>query len=261
VDGSFGSLHVREQHHRETGPHVIGLLLVILGLVAGVVGWLLLRRSGTAWRVGRLLAAAPARSLAEAAAAAAAGEDAYVRIHGRIDSDEEFPGEDGKPLVYRRRRLQQRTRRGWDTFDDERLAVPFRLSQRGERIEIDTEALGDGLIVVPRESEGVAADLTADAVSGALPEIPADTPVRLRVEQISAVDHATAAGVPRRNAAGSVVLGPGLGRPLLLTPLEQDEAMRVLAGDRRSELLVAAGLLAAMPILALLGIVAILIGL
>jgi len=240
---------------------VIGLLLVILGLVAGVVGWLLLRRSGTAWRVGRLLAAAPQHSLADAAAMAASGETAYVRLHGRIDSDEEFPGEDGKPLVYRRRRLQERTRGGWHTFDDERLAVPFLLSERGERVAIDTEALGDGLVVVPRESEGVAADLTAEAVSGKLPELPAETPVRLRVEQVSAVDHATAAGVPRQGPDGTVVLGPGLGRPLLLTPLEQDEAMRVLAGDRRSELLVAAGLLAAMPILVLLGILAALMGL
>ena len=67
--------------------------------------------------------------------------------------------------------------------------------------------------------------------------------------------------MPRQGPDGSVVLGPGLGRPLLLTPLEQDEAMRVLAGDRRSELLVAAGLLAAMPILVVLGIVAALMGL
>jgi hypothetical protein len=240
---------------------MIGLLLVILGLVAGVAGWLLLRRSGTAWRVGRLLAAAPQHSLADAGAMAASGETAYVRLHGRIDSDEEFPDEDGKPLVYRRRRLQQRTRGGWQTFDDERLAVPFRLSERGERVEIDTGSLGDGLIVVPRESEGVAAEVTAEAVSGTLPELPAETPVRLRVEQVSAVDHATAAGVPRQGPDGTVVLGPGLGRPLLLTPLDQDEAMRVLAGDRRSELLVAAGLLAALPILVLLGILAALLGL
>ena len=154
----------------------------------------------------------------------------------------------------RRPRGVGRVSRARGAIDQHRLGHPV-------AVEIDAEVLGDGLIVVPRESEGVAADLTADAVSGARPEFPADTPVRLRVEQVSAVDHATAAGVPRRGADGSVVLGPGLGRPLLLTPLEQDEAMRVLAGDRRSELLVAAGLLAAMPILALLGIVAILIGL
>ena len=240
---------------------MIGLVLLTLGLVAGLVGWWLLRRSGSAWRVGRLLAAAPQRTLGEAAAIAASGKAAYVRLHGRIDSDEEFPGEDGKPLVYRRRRLQQRSRGGWQTFDDERLAVPFRLSERGEHVTIDTDALGDGLVVVPRESVGVAADVGEEAVSGPLPELPPDTPVRLRVEQVSAVDHGTAAGVPRPGPEGSVVLGPGLGRPLLLTTLDQDEAMRVLAGDRRSELLLATALLVAAPIMAVLGLVALILGL
>jgi hypothetical protein len=237
-----------------------GLTFIILGLVAGLVGWLLLRRSGTGWRIGRLLSAAQQRSLAQAAAIAAGGTEDYVRIHGRVDSDEEFPGDDGKPLVFRRRRLQQRTRRsGWQTFDDERLAVPFRLSERGEQVSIDADALGDGLVVVPRQSEGVASDVTEEAVSGTLPELPAETPVRLRIEQISTVDHATAAGVPRSGADGSVVLGPGLGRPLLLTTLDLDEAMRVLAGGRRTELIVASGLLVVAPILVMVGVVVALI--
>jgi hypothetical protein len=239
-----------------------GLGIVVLGLVAGLVGYLLLRRSGTGWRVGRLLAAAPERTLAQATAQAANGEEAYIRLHGRIDSDEEFPGDDGKPLVYRRRRLQQRNgRSGWQTFDDERLAVPFRLSQQGERVWIDIEALGDGLVVVPRESEGIAADVTEEAVSGDLPHLPPETPVRLRVEQVSAVDHGTATGVPRVSGDGSVLLGPGLGRPLVLTTLELDEAMRVLAGGRRRELMVASGLLIASPLVIGVGLMALVLGL
>lgn len=239
-----------------------GMAIAGLGLLCGLAGYLLLRRSGAGWRVGRLLAAAPERTLSEAAAMAADGEPGYIRLHGRVDSDEEFPADDGRPLVYRRRRLQHRIgRRGWETFDDERLAVPFRLSAKGERVEIDAEALGDGLVVVPRESEGVAGDLTAEAVSGELPELPPDTPVRLRIEQVSAVDHATATGVPRIGDDGSVVLGPGLDRPLVLTTLDQDEAMRLLAGDRRNELLVAAGLLVAAPVLLVLGLLAFAFGL
>ena len=84
--------------------------------------------------------------------------------------------------------------------------------------------------------------------------------MRLRIEHVSAVDHATAAGVPRLDADGSVVLGPGLGRPLVLTTLELDEAMRVLAGQRRRELLLATGLLVAAPIAIVLGIVALVLG-
>ena len=240
---------------------MIGLSLILAGSAAALLGWLLLRRSGSGWRVGRLLAAAPQRSLADAADIAARGEAAYVRLHGRIDSEEEFPGDDGKPLVFRRRRLQQRTgRSGWQTFDDERLAVPFGLTERGQHVVIDGEALGDGLVVVPRESVGVAADLTPDSVVGTLPSLAPQTPVRLRIEQVSAVDHATAAGVPTLVADGSVVLGPGLGRPLVLTTLELDEAMRVLASERRRGLLAAAGLLAIAPVLLLLGLIALLVG-
>jgi hypothetical protein len=257
VEGSFGSLSAR----RRTAT-VIGPALLVLGLLVGLAGYLLLRRTGPGWRVGRLLAAAPERSLAEASQIARSDDPAFVRLHGRVDSDEEFPGDDGKPIVYRRRRLQRRTSRsGWETFDDERLAVPFRLSEKGQHVDIDTEALGDGLVVVPRESEGVAADLTPDAVTGDLPAMDPTTPVRLRIEQVSAVDHATAAGVPRVSQDGAIVLGPGLGRPLVLTTLGQDEAMRVLAGDRRRQLQLATGLLVAAPLVVGAGLIALVLGL
>ncbi len=235
--------------------NALGLLLVLLGFVALGAGVWLLRRGGTGWRIGRLLSAAPQRSLSEAVAIAAGGEPTYIRIHGRIDSDEEFPGDDDKPVVFRRRRLQHgATHSGWQTFDDERLAVPFGLTERGVRVAIDTAALGDGLVVVPRESEGVASDLTEEVVSGALPQVPPETPIRLRIEQVSTVDHVTATGMPRRGTDGEVILGPGLGRPLLLTTLEVDEAMRVLASGHRSQLLLAAGLLVGGPVAVVLGL-------
>lgn len=239
----------------------MGLLLILVAIGLGVSGGLLLRRSGSGWRVGRLLAAAPHRSLEEAHAIATAGEPVYVRLHGRVDSDEEFPGDGGRPLVFRRRRLQRRSgRSGWETFDDERLAVPFGLSERGERVALDVEALGDGLVVVARLADGVAAELTEDASTSPLPELAPDTPVRLRIEQLSTVDHATAAGVPHLAADGQVLLGPGLGRPLLLTNLEVDEAMRVLAVDQRRGLLLASGMLVAAPIVGAVGIVVALLG-
>lgn len=239
---------------------MIGLLLVLIGIGLGTIGWLLLRRTGSGWRIGRLLAAAPHRSLEEARAIAAAHEPAYVRVHGRVDSDEEFPGDSGKPVVYRRRRLQRRAgQSGWQTFDDERLAVPFVLTERDESVAIDVASLGDGLVVVPRISDGVAADLTADAATAPLPDLAPDALVRLRIEQVSTVDHATAAGVPRLDADGVVRLGAGLGRPLVLTNLDVDEAMRVLAADQRRELLLASGLLVAAPIVVGVGIIALLL--
>ena len=240
---------------------MIGLLLVVVGSLVGISGYALLRRSGSGWRIGRLLAAAPQLSLESAAASARRGDGSYVRIHGRIDSDEEFPGDDDKPIVFRRRRLQQATgRSSWSTFDDERLAVPFRLVEKGQQVGIDSDALGDGLVVVPRISVGVAGDLTPEASSSPVPVLSPETVVRLRIDHVSAIEHATAAGVPSLAADGSVVLSAGMGRPLILTTLDADEAMRVLASDYRSSLLVASGLLVAAPMVVVVGIVLMLLG-
>jgi hypothetical protein len=236
---------------------VIGIALILIGVLLGVGGWLLLRRRGSGWRIGRLLAAAPRKSLAEARAIAAEGDPAYIRLHGGIDSDEEFPGDRGLPVVFRRRRLQRRSGRSdWQTFDDDRLAVPFSLNERDERIDIDIDALGDGLVTVPRVSEGTASELPEDAGSATLPELPPDTAVRLRIEQVTTVDHATAAGVPRLDPDGRLALGPGLSRPLVLSILDPDEAMRVLASDQRGSLLAASGMLAAAPIAIFVGVLA-----
>ena len=242
-----------------------GLVIVLAGLCSAILGWALLRRSGSGWRIGRLLSAAPQHSLPEAAAMADRGQKAYIRLHGRIDSDEEFPGDDAKPIVFRRRRLQRQVRQGlrrsgWQTFEDERLAVPFSLSERGERVLIDVDALGDGLVVVPRISTGVAADLWPEAASGPLPDMPPETPVALRLEQVSAIDHGTVCGVPRLTASGQTILGPGLGRPLILTTLDLDEAMRVLGSERRSSLLAAAGLLVLAPVVVAVGLSMIALG-
>lgn len=244
---------------------MIGLSIALAGLVIGIVGWASLRRSGAAWRIGRLLAAAPQRGLDEAEALASRGEQAYVRVHGRIDSGEEFPGDDDRPLVFRRRRLQRQVRRwtgrsDWQTIDDERLAVPFHLAERGGRVAIDVAALGDALVVVPRISMGVAADLTPEAVSGPLPVLAPETPVTLRIEQVSAIDHGTACGVPQLSPAGETVLGPGLGRPLILTTLDVDEAMRVLGAEQRTSLLVATALLLATPIVIVTGLLIAVLG-
>ena len=240
---------------------MIGLILVLAGLGIGAVGLLLLRRNGSGWRIGRLLSAAPRLSLKEAVEVARRGDQSYISLHGRIDSDEEFPGDDDEPIVFRRRRLQRGADgSGWKTFDDERLAVPFGLSERGERVDIDSDALGDGLVVVPRLSIGVAADLTEVASSSPLPQLPDDTPVRLRIDQVSAVEHATAAGVPRVAPDGSVVLGAGMGRPLILTTLDPEDAMRVLASEQRTSLLVASGLLVAVPVVVVIGVILAILG-
>ena len=77
---------------------------------------------------------------------------------------------------------------------------------------------------------------------------------------MSATDHATACGVPRLDGSGLTVLGPGLRRPLILTTLELDEAMRILGTPRRHSLLAAASLLLAAPVVVAGGLLVTLTG-
>ena len=253
----------RAQAGRTGGAAIIRpvtpLLIGAAGLVALVVGGMILRSFGGAYRIGRLLATARSVSVAEANELAATGRRAYVRVAGRIDADDEFEDADHRPLVFRRVRLEARVGRSWRAFEDHRQAVPFTVNEGLDSIAIDVDALDAGLIVVPRESVGRAADMP-DRVPD---QHPADTPVRARIEQISSVEHAIVVGYPVAVAVGAVAesatddpdatvtaqMTGGHGRPLILTVLEPDEAMRILAGGDAGRTRLAAGLLGAGAIL------------
>jgi len=241
---------------------VTPLLVGAAGLAALVAGGLVLRTFGAAYRIGRLLATAPTVTIAEANAIAAAGRKAYVRVAGRIDAEDEFEDADHRPLVFRRVRLEARNGRSWRPFEDHRQAVPFTVNEGLDSIAVDVDALDTGLIVVPRESVGKAADLPDRAPDGYAP----DRPVRARIDQVSSVEHAIVVGYPvaidagpgstRGEGAGSPTptgasarLTAGRGRPLILTVLEPPEAMRILAGGDARRTRLAAGLLGAGAIL------------
>ena len=209
-------------------PGVAPLLLLAAGLGALVVAAMILRSFGPGYRVGRLLAAAPKVSVADAVQLAGARSPRYVRIDGRIDSDAEFEDADHRPLVLRRTTIEWRRADGagpWTSFDTRIEAVPFVIREGLDEIAVDAGALAEGLITVPRESVGQARDVDALTVAGIDP----DAQARLRVELVSTVEHGTVLGVPARAPDGRVAIGPGLGRPLILSTLEGDEAMRVLS--------------------------------
>jgi hypothetical protein len=137
-------------------------------------------------------------------------------------------------------------------FEDQREVVPFEVREGLDAIAIDHAALDAGLVVVPRESVGTAADLPDRVPAG----LAGDTPVRARIDQISSVEHAIVLGVPLPSVDGGAGgdgggepstgrMSAGLGRPLVLTVLEPSEAMRVLAVDARGRTRLAAICLAA----------------
>jgi hypothetical protein len=231
---------------------VAPLLLAVAGvLVLGAAAWI---QRGPRARVGRLLAVAPRVSVAEAVRMAEAGDAGYVRIDGRLDSEHEFEDADHRPLVVRRTTLEWRpagSNGRWRQMDSNLEVVPFAIREGLDEIAVDGSALAEGLVVVPRERHGVAADLG----EGAPLDVPPDAPVRMVVEQASTVEHGAVIGVPKRAAAGGVMIGPGMGRPLILTTLEDDEAMRVLTGGAAARARLALACLAVGAVLLALALI------
>jgi hypothetical protein len=214
---------------------------VAAGVVALIAAFVTLRSFGPRYRVGRLLAATPAVTVAQARQLAESGLADYVRVNGRIDAEDPFEDADHRPLVLRRTRFIARSGRGWTPFEDSRETVPFEIHEGLDTIGIDTAALDDGLVVIARESEGLAGDIGERAPA----DLDPSTPVRAIIEQVSAVDHAIVIGVPATSGEdGTVAMTAGLGRPLILTTLETDEAMRILAGGSNRPRFVAACLVA-----------------
>jgi hypothetical protein len=223
-------------------PLVAGLIVLAIGLVG--------RRSlGPRYRVGTLLSAAPVVSVAEARTLAD-GPPRYVQIAGRVDSETDFEDDAHRPLVFRRTRLQLRTGSRWVDVDDRRERVPFDVREGLDSIAIDDGALDEGLVVVVRESVGTAAD-ALDRMPGGTPP---STPLRLRIEQVSTVEHAVVAGVPGKDEAGVVRMSAGLGRPLILATMDRADAMRVLADGQRFWPLVLAATMVGGVVLVVVGL-------
>jgi hypothetical protein len=208
------------------------ITLAVLGVIALLAGELLARRASRLG-IGRTLSAARTVSIEKALEIAASGQPRYVKVHGRISSDEEFPDEHDRPLVYRRKRLQWQEPDGkWKTSTGDVEGVPFGIESRDTFIGIDSAKLTNGLLVVPRTAEGTATDLPADYRSDLPPEVPPTAPTRLVIEQVSAVEHATVSGVPTMGSNGQPTMTSGFGRPLILTTLEVADAMRLIGGGR-----------------------------
>lgn len=211
------------------------LPLLVVGLGLFLAGAFYLRSFGPGQRVGRLLASTPRISVEQAVALTTEPIPRYVRVDGRLDSDEDFPDERDQPLIFRRRRLEARRSGRWEILSEARDVVPFQVNEGLASILIDGAALDVGLVVLPREAVGAAAE-----APGLLPEgLDPATRVRLRVEQVSAVEHATIVGTPAIDASGKAILTAGRGRPLILSTLEPAEAMQLLSGGRNRALAVA----------------------
>ena len=149
---------------------LVPLVPLIAGFVALVAGVLVLRTYGPNYRVGRLLASTPEVTVVEARSLAA-GRPRYVKVSGRIDAEDEFEDDAHRPLVFSRTRLQVLRDGAWVTFEDGRERVRFEVRDGLQAIVVDDATLDHGLVVVPRELVGTAADV-ADRVPAGTPPMP-----------------------------------------------------------------------------------------
>lgn len=217
--------------------------VALIGAALVVIGLALSRRTDARTRAGQLLAGLSPLSPTEALKLAALRGDAapYLAIKGSIDAPEIFEDEHHRPLVYRRERVSIADDVGWRVIDIAERSLPFVISDPSSSISIATADLSDGLVVVERRWEGSVADLHAAGREYQRPEtaalvaaLAASDPTRgarVGLEQISNLDRAT--------AAGQLVNGElraGVGRPLVVTTLERDEALRLLGTEGRGRL-------------------------
>ncbi len=238
----------------------IAPLLALLGLVSLAATALLLRSVGPRYRLGRLLAGTPEVSIEEAIELAGAAGHVYVRVTGRISSEEEFPDEHDRPLVFRRTRIELSGPRA--VADRARRARGCAVQRRGALCAHSHRRRGAGRRAggIPREAAGRAQDLGADMAQALPREYDPQAPARLVIEQLSAVEHATVCGRPVLHD-GRATLTEGSGRPLIVTTLEAPAAMRLLARGHRTRVVAAAlllfaglGMLGAAAVARLLGV-------
>ena len=130
--------------------------------------------------------------------------------------------------------------------------MPFEVREGLDGIAIDADALDDGLVVMPRESVGTAADVPDRVPDGTAAGDLGPAAHRAGLLGRARDRDGRPAG---RGRTGSPRMAAGLGRPLVLTTLAPDEAMRVLAGDRSRRALAAAVALAAGFVLITVGVV------
>jgi hypothetical protein len=241
----------------------VALVILAAGLIALPIGLFLLRSAGGGARLGRLLAGTTLVTIDEALELARADANRYVRVTGRITSDEEFPDDQDRPLVFRRTQVQvadaAAPKGEWLSIVDEREAVSFAVETRSSAIAVDEAALTEGLVVIPRESIGVVADLPEELRAEIRGETRADQPARLLIEQLSAVEHATVCGVPVLRT-GVATMTAGQGRPLIVTTLDQPDAMRLLARGNRGRVQMSAVVLSIGLGLVAIGVVGYVLG-
>ena len=237
---------------------LLGILALGIGAVAS--GAWLIRSSGANPRLGRRLASAPPFALPELAELAVADRlpRGPVRVNGRVRCADPIRSDDGDRVAARHRDVEVRLPDGrWRVIERLREARLIDLWERTSSVGIDLSLAAEPLVTFPLVWSG-SPDELGPAFQGAIERVALDgsrpTAARSTTREVTLVDPLTVLAVPTRAPDGRLRLVPPDGG-FLVTAVELETAMRLLAGPHRSRMLTgyAVGLLG----LALLGVGAI----
>jgi hypothetical protein len=247
---------------------VPALLVLSAGVAVTVIGWVIIRSSGANTGAGRRLAGARAHGLGELhdLARTDALPTGPIRVAGRVRCADPIHTPDGERLALLHRDVEVRLPDGqWRLLERLRDARSVDLWERSSSVPVDLAMVAEPVITIPQVWTGTAAELDVThraAVDRLTEEHGAPTEARSTTRQVMLVDELTVLAVAGRTSEGTLRLDPPPGG-FLVTTVDLDVAMRLLAGPQRARMLAgyAVGLVGGIGIAAgLVGLVLALLG-
>ena len=240
----------------------IPIWIAIAGVAAAAIGLAVIRVSGAESRLARRLAGAREVRVGDLLGADTL-PDRPVRVAGRIRCPQPIVTDRDDRLVALHRDLQVRPPgSAWRTIERIRETRGFELWDHHGSVPLDPELSAEPLVVIPHVWRGTTADLTADVHRAAVARLGgdgADWPARSITRMLSVVEHLLVLAAVERLPDGSIGLVPPPGG-FVISALELDAAMRLLAGPRRRLMLGGYALVVIGAALLLAGLVGFVIG-
>jgi len=216
----------------------IPLLAMVLGALATVVGVALVRASGANTGAGRRLAGARGMALGDLQGLAERDElpRAPMRVEGRVRCADPIVTPTGERLALLHRDVELLSHDGrWRTIERVRDTRAIDLWERSTSAKLDLAHMAEPLIAIPQVWEGTAEELGRSlepALERVRAEHGASGPARATTRQVLLVDQLIVLAAPARGNDGKLRLDPPPGG-FLITNVDLDVAMRLLAGPQR----------------------------
>ena len=217
------------------------LIVLAIGGLGTLAGIALIRASGANTSAGRRLAGARGMALRELHELAERDDlpRTPVRIEGRVRCADPIETPTGERLALLHRDLELQSPDGrWRTIERVRDARLVDLWQRSASVRLDLARVAEPLIAIPLVWEGDPTELGA-ALQPALERVRAEHGppqlARATTRQVLLVDELIVLARPARGDDGKLRLDPPPGG-YLVTNVDLDVAMRLLAGPHRSRM-------------------------